>query len=98
MVCVLVIQTGTGRAIKVIMKLANQTSGLKQVLQVWRPLFVKELTPTHNKHGKKGQTLVEYGLILALVSVVIIFMLNVLGGQINNVFNTIINTLSAADI
>jgi pilus assembly protein Flp/PilA len=43
--------------------------------------------------SKKGQTLVEYGLILALVSVVVITVLSLLGNQINNTFNTIIETL-----
>jgi pilus assembly protein Flp/PilA len=45
---------------------------------------------------KKGQTLVEYGLILALVAVVVIGVLTLLGGQLQNIFNTVTNTLSHA--
>jgi pilus assembly protein Flp/PilA len=47
--------------------------------------------------SKKGQTLVEYGLILALVSVVVITVLSLLGNQINNTFNTIIETLDSVN-
>ncbi|MEI7473406.1 MAG: Flp family type IVb pilin [bacterium] len=36
------------------------------------------------KKSKKGQSLVEYGLILALVSVVAITVLNTMGTQIKN--------------
>ncbi|MDD5260229.1 MAG: Flp family type IVb pilin [Methylacidiphilales bacterium] len=45
--------------------------------------------------GKQGQTLVEYGLILALVSIVVIVVLALLGNQLLNIFNTITNTLGA---
>jgi len=50
---------------------------------------------THLK-SKKGQTLVEYGLILALVSIVVIAVLTLLGNQLKNIFSTITNTLGAA--
>ena len=46
--------------------------------------------------SKKGQTLVEYGLILALVSIVVIAVLTLLGDQLKNIFSTITNTLSSA--
>ena len=46
--------------------------------------------------SRKGQTLVEYGLILALVSIVVIAVLIALGDQIRNVFTRITNTLAAA--
>jgi len=36
------------------------------------------------KRAKKGQSLVEYGLILALVSVIAIAALQLLGGKIND--------------
>jgi pilus assembly protein Flp/PilA len=46
--------------------------------------------------AKRGQTLVEYGLILALVAVVVIGVLTLLGGQLQNIFNTVTNTLASA--
>jgi Flp pilus assembly pilin Flp len=39
--------------------------------------------------GKKGQTLVEYALILAFISVVAISVLIALGNQVKAVFTTI---------
>lgn len=44
--------------------------------------------------SRKGQTLVEYGLILALVSIVVIAVLSLLGNQLRNIFGKITNTLS----
>lgn len=46
------------------------------------------------RKSKRAQTLVEYGLILALVSIVVITVLSILGGTIKNVFNTITATLA----
>ena len=43
---------------------------------------------------QKGQGLVEYALIITLVSIVVIAALAILGPQINNVFNTISGTMS----
>jgi pilus assembly protein Flp/PilA len=42
---------------------------------------------------EKGQGLVEYALIIVLVSIVVIAALMVLGPRIGNVFNTISSTL-----
>lgn len=44
--------------------------------------------------SRKGQTLVEYGLILALVAIVVIAVLGLLGEQLQNIFNTITDSLS----
>ena len=44
---------------------------------------------------EKGQGLVEYALIIVLVSIVVIAALMVLGPRISNVFNTISDTLGA---
>jgi pilus assembly protein Flp/PilA len=41
----------------------------------------------------EGQGLVEYALILVLVSIVVIAILGLLGGQIGNVFSNIVATL-----
>ena len=46
--------------------------------------------------SKKGQTLVEYALILAFISVVAISVLIALGNQVKAVFTTISSQLSAA--
>lgn len=41
----------------------------------------------------KGQGLVEYALILVLVSIVVIVVLAILGPTIGNIFSNIIRTL-----
>lgn len=46
--------------------------------------------------SKKGQTLVEYALILAFISVVAISVLIALGGQVNHIFSTISSQLANA--
>jgi pilus assembly protein Flp/PilA len=43
--------------------------------------------------SKKGQSLVEYALIIALVAVVLIVGLTALSGGISNVFNAIVAAL-----
>jgi pilus assembly protein Flp/PilA len=44
---------------------------------------------------EKGQGLVEYALILVLISVVVIVVMNILGPTIGNVFSDIIGSLEA---
>jgi Flp pilus assembly pilin Flp len=46
--------------------------------------------------GKRGQTLVEYSLILALISVVAIAALINMGGQVKGVYTTIDRQLTLA--
>ncbi len=46
--------------------------------------------------SKKGQTLVEYALILAFISVVAISVLLALGKNVTSVFSTINSQLTAA--
>jgi pilus assembly protein Flp/PilA len=43
----------------------------------------------------RGQTLVEYGLIVALVSIAVIVVLIALGGAIVTIFSTVASTLGA---
>ncbi len=42
---------------------------------------------------ESGQTMVEYGLILALISIAAITVMTLLGGSLNNAFNAIIAEL-----
>jgi pilus assembly protein Flp/PilA len=44
--------------------------------------------------GQRGQGLVEYGLILVLVSIAVVVALTALSGQLNTVFDTIKNNLT----
>jgi pilus assembly protein Flp/PilA len=44
---------------------------------------------------EEGQGLVEYALILVLVSIVAIGALKALGGSISGILNTVANTLSS---
>jgi Flp pilus assembly pilin Flp len=46
------------------------------------------------KHGK-GQGLVEYALIIVLISMASIFILTTLGGSVVSVFSTINTTMAA---
>lgn len=45
---------------------------------------------------ESGATMIEYGLVAALVSVAAIIALQVLGGQLQVIFNTVSSYLSAA--
>jgi pilus assembly protein Flp/PilA len=42
---------------------------------------------------EEGQGLVEYALILVLVAIVVIGVLSLMGAQINNAFQDVVNTL-----
>ena len=53
-------------------------------------------TPCRQKRSKKGQTLVEYALILAFISIVAISVLIRIGTQIRIVFSTISSQLTVA--
>ena len=48
------------------------------------------------KQNKSGQTLVEYALILAFISVVAIVVLQALGTKVTSVFSTINSKLDQA--
>jgi pilus assembly protein Flp/PilA len=51
-------------------------------------LGLRTLTPVELER-EEGQTLAEYGLILALIALVVIVAVTVLGGQINGMFEAI---------
>jgi len=42
---------------------------------------------------EEGQSLVEYGLIIALIALVVIGVLTAIGGHLGNLFSNIANTL-----
>lgn len=44
--------------------------------------------------GESGQGMVEYALILVLVSIVVIVILLTMGGQISNVFSNVVSALN----
>lgn len=46
--------------------------------------------------NKKGQAMVEYGLIIALIAVVVIVVLVVLGGQLGDMFQSVSDDLGEA--
>ena len=46
-----------------------------------------------NIHDEEGQDLVEYALIIVLISIAIVTAMGLLGGQINTVFQTITTKL-----
>ena len=46
---------------------------------------------------EEGQGMVEYGLIIALVAIVVIGALTALGGGLEGIFNTITETLPGGD-
>lgn len=48
------------------------------------------------KQKERGQSLVEYALILVLIAVVVIAALSILGSTIENVFGTVLEKLRAA--
>jgi pilus assembly protein Flp/PilA len=43
---------------------------------------------------EKGQGLVEYAIILALIAIVVIAVMTTLGAQVNNTFNSISESLT----
>ena len=42
---------------------------------------------------EKGQGLVEYAIILALIAIVVIAVMGILGNKVNNTFNSISESL-----
>ena len=59
-------------------------------------VIMRAKTALRRLKSRKGQTLVEYALILAFISVVAISVLLTLGGQVKNVFSTINSQLVMA--
>jgi Flp pilus assembly pilin Flp len=59
-------------------------------------VIISVKTALRRMKSKRGQTLVEYALILAFISVVAISVLIALGNQVKSVFTTISSQLSQA--
>ena len=55
--------------------------------------FVNALVGLYRPEEREGQGLVEYALIIVLVSIATILMLTLLGGQIGAVFTQITTSL-----
>lgn len=45
-------------------------------------------------HQRNGQGLIEYALIVVLISIVVIIVLGLVGGELNGLFEDIVNGLS----
>ncbi len=56
--------------------------------------FVRALAGLYLPEEREGQGLVEYALIIVLVSIVVIILLSLLGGTVGNVFSRISNSLN----
>jgi pilus assembly protein Flp/PilA len=56
--------------------------------------ILKELSNWLRGRQEKGQTLIEYALIIALIVIVVIAAMLLLGPQIATLYNTITTTLS----
>lgn len=49
------------------------------------------------RNSERGATAVEYGLIVALIAAVIVVAVGLLGGQINNAFQDVVDRLPGAN-
>jgi len=58
--------------------------------------FIAGLMARMTNDNEEGQTLVEYGLIIALLSIAAIVILGLLGTEIVDVFNRVKNALGSA--
>ena len=63
---------------------------MTQISDFFLALYVKVLTAVRSE---KGQTLVEYALILVLIALVVIVALELTGKKVSNTFSNIASTL-----
>ena len=63
---------------------------MKALSDFFLALYVKVLTAVR---GERGQTLVEYALILVLIALVVIVALTLTGEKVSNTFSNIASTL-----
>lgn len=64
---------------------------MNTVRKIYEKLNVRLLSVLHSE---KGQTLIEYGLLLVLIAVVVIIMVKGVGQTTNNVWSRINNGIS----
>ncbi|ASN52636.1 Flp family type IVb pilin [Sinomonas sp. R1AF57] len=64
-------------------------------LLVTLQMFWNDIT---NSEKEKGATAVEYGLLVALIAAVIIAVVAILGGQIQEAFQKVVDGLTAGGI
>ena len=57
-------------------------------------LKAKELLRRAGVRDEEGQTLIEYALIVALISIAVIGILTLVGGQLSTIFTQIKNALT----
>jgi pilus assembly protein Flp/PilA len=70
------------------MCLVSSTEGGPQADKIFRKEIIMLFAPK-----EKGQGLVEYAIILALVAIVVIAVMRLLGPKIGNTFSSINNSL-----
>lgn len=63
---------------------------MNKLLQYFSKVFKSSITLV----SEKGQTLVEYGLLVILIAVVVILILKGTGLQVNNMFSNINSSIS----
>jgi pilus assembly protein Flp/PilA len=59
-------------------------------------LFISNLLARFQREDEEGQTLVEYGLLLALIAIIVIVALLFLGPIVSNIFSNVATQLSGA--
>jgi len=57
-------------------------------------LKVRDLLRGIDVREEEGQTLIEYGLIIALISIAVIVVLGLFGPQLNAIFQSVVDALS----
>jgi Flp pilus assembly pilin Flp len=77
------------------MSTAGKTPTLKRGGGYMR-YFLRFAAWVNDRDNEEGQTLVEYALIIALVSVVLIGALQLMTGALTNIFGFITSTLNSA--
>ena len=57
-------------------------------------LIVKDVARKIEARQQEGQTLIEYALIVLLIAIAVLIVLGLVGGQVQTVFQQIIDALS----